>query len=206
MGPEIAAAIIGAIASIIGAIASNVNSAKQAKNAQKYNTEMANTAHQREKADLLAANMNPILTATGGNGAASPQGVVYHPMNVFESTAFGDMGAGLSNVSNAAQLKDKKRLLSSQTSVNENTASKQVYEMKKLQTERQLVEKQIEETASRIGVNNAAQAKLQSERVGIQADNVKKTLDAKFNEHLNKTTGGEYFYQFKELMKELIRR
>lgn len=34
--------------------------------------DMANTAHQREVQDLRDANLNPILSATGGNGAAMP--------------------------------------------------------------------------------------------------------------------------------------
>lgn len=39
---------------------------------QQWQEKMANTAHQREVRDLREAGLNPILSATGGSGAATP--------------------------------------------------------------------------------------------------------------------------------------
>lgn len=54
-------------------IAMDFNSAEAQKN-RDWQQMMSNTAHQREVADLRAAGLNPILSASGGNGAAVTSG------------------------------------------------------------------------------------------------------------------------------------
>ena len=46
-----------------------------AREQQAYQTLMANTAHQREIADLKSAGLNPILSASGGQGSSTPNAV-----------------------------------------------------------------------------------------------------------------------------------
>lgn len=54
-------------------IAMQFNSAEAAKN-RDWQEMMSNSAHQREVRDLMAAGLNPILSASGGNGASVGSG------------------------------------------------------------------------------------------------------------------------------------
>lgn len=49
-------------------------SKEEAEKNRQWQERMSNTAHQREMADLIAAGLNPVLTAMGGNGAAVTSG------------------------------------------------------------------------------------------------------------------------------------
>lgn len=46
----------------------------EAEKQRQWQMDLANSAHQREQADLIKAGLNPILTATGGPGSTTPSG------------------------------------------------------------------------------------------------------------------------------------
>lgn len=52
--------------------------ASQAATAMQFSERMASTQHQREIKDLYAAGLNPILSGSGGQGAAAPVGIAGH--------------------------------------------------------------------------------------------------------------------------------
>lgn len=83
----VAGATIGGLFGRKGAKDQNAANAQEAEANRAFQAYMAGTAHEREMIDLRRAGLNPILTATGGPGAATPGGSMARMENVNEALA-----------------------------------------------------------------------------------------------------------------------
>ena len=96
---------IGAVGSYLGAQQTNKASAFQADKQMAFQQQMSNTAHQREVQDLIAAGLNPMLSAKLG-GASSPSGAMAPVQNA--------LGQATTTASQNYQLHNQARLINAQ--------------------------------------------------------------------------------------------
>lgn len=134
-------------------IAMDFNSLEAGKN-RDWQEYMSNTAHQREVADLKAAGLNPVLSASGGNGAAVTSGATA----AGAATPSGAK-ADPDQSANSAMASIYGALISAQTQMyNANLSAKTNLAMAEMQRETSMYGAQLAANASMYGSNQAAQA------------------------------------------------
>lgn len=95
--PAAIAAIGGSVLDMMGQSAANAANWDIAQAQMRFQERMSNTAHQREVKDLIAAGLNPMLSARLG-GASSPTGATAR----MESVTGGRLGDRLLNAATSA--------------------------------------------------------------------------------------------------------
>lgn len=110
--------IVGGVTSLIGGENTNSTAKEIASQNNATSIELANTAHQREVADLKAAGLNPILSA-GGSGSAVP---------AMQAAPIQNTMTGLSNSaqSMASTIADVSTKLATVDNISADTANKRV--------------------------------------------------------------------------------
>lgn len=174
------------------------NAAEAAKN-RDWQKMMSDTAHQREIKDLLAAGLNPVLSVTGGNGAAVTSGATASGVTSSGAKGDTDMSANTAIVSLLGSLlAQQTQLANANTSALTNLAVADKYTAmskytSELQAQTQLSTASINAMASRYAADKHAEASkvaasinAAAQKYGYDVNSMTQRELAQFNAEVNK--------------------
>ena len=180
-------ALIGAAAGIGGGLLGNYLNSREMRKQREWMEHMSNTAHQREVQDLRNAGLNPILSATGGNGASTPQGQLIPMEDPVEKGI--NSALAIRQQESTIGLQDAQAAqASSQSQLNTASAKQAEEQSKLLQISQDKVRKEMSEIDARIrnldagSQKSLADAKFGSGELGTTARLGKTALDSAVEE------------------------
>lgn len=151
-------AVIGAAAGIGGGLLGNYLNSREMRKQRQWMEKMSNTAHQREVEDLRNAGLNPILSATGGNGASTPQGQLIPMEDPIEKGI--NSALAIRQQESTIGLQDAQAAQAvSQSQLNNSSAKQAEENAKLLAISQDKVRKEMEEINARINNLNAGSEK-----------------------------------------------
>ena len=162
--------LIGGVMNLFGQDAANKAQAANQQKQMDWQTQMSNTAHTREVADLHAAGLNPILSATGGRGASTGSTGLTSPQNTMGGLAAGVSSAGSFARAESRRLDNETAIAESQVGKNNADRDNAATSAQRNLAELELIDPRMRQINAEIEYTQAKLGKVPQELLNLKQD------------------------------------